>query len=48
MKASTLDVRTAGPSLVKVITRLTLLGGFILGGLYGLLELCASLIRNLH
>jgi hypothetical protein len=44
MKASAVDVHS-NPSLIKVITRLALLGGFILGGMYGLLHVCANLIK---
>jgi len=44
MKASTMDVHSS-PSLTKVITRLALLGGFILGGLYAFLHICASIFK---
>ena len=44
MKASTLDIQTS-PSLIKVIARLTLLGGFILGGMYAFLQLCSTVIK---
>lgn len=44
MKASSLDVHSH-PSLAKVITRLVLLGGFILGGMYAFLQICSSLIK---
>jgi hypothetical protein len=44
MKASAVDVSSHLP-LTKVITRLILLGGFILGGMYGLLTLCSSLLK---
>ena len=44
MKASAVDVRTHLP-LTKVITRLILLGGFILGGMYGLLALCSIMLK---
>ncbi len=44
MKASAVDVQSH-LSLTKVITRLALLGGFILGGMYGLLTLCSSLLK---
>ncbi len=44
MKASAVDVHSH-LSLTKVITRLALLGGFILGGMYGLLTLCSSLLK---
>jgi hypothetical protein len=44
MKASAVDVQY-NPSLTKVITRLALLGGFILGGMYGLLHVCSSLFK---
>jgi len=44
MKASTVDVPVHLP-LAKVITRLILLGGFILGGLYAFLHICASIFK---
>jgi hypothetical protein len=45
MKASAaIDVHSS-PSLTKVITRLALLGGFILGGMYAFLHICSSLIK---
>jgi hypothetical protein len=44
MKASAVDVPVHLP-LAKVITRLILLGGFILGGMYGLLTLFASAMK---
>ena len=44
MKASALDVHSS-PSLVKVITRLVLLGGFILGGMYAFLQICSSVFK---
>ncbi|AEV97966.1 hypothetical protein Niako_1597 [Niastella koreensis GR20-10] len=44
MKASAVDVQYA-PSLAKVITRLALLGGLILGGMVGLLTLCSFLMH---
>jgi hypothetical protein len=44
MKASTFDVHSS-PSLVKVITRLVLLGGFILGGMYAFLQICTSVFK---
>jgi hypothetical protein len=44
MKASPLDV-PSHPSLAKVITRLILLGGFVLGGMYAFLQLCATLFK---
>ncbi|HUP13496.1 MAG TPA: hypothetical protein VM187_14830 [Niastella sp.] len=44
MKASAVDVPVHLP-LAKVITRLILLGGFILGGMYGLLTLFASVMN---
>jgi hypothetical protein len=44
MKASAVDVQPT-PSLFKVITRLALLGGLILGGMVGLLVLCSSFIK---
>lgn len=44
MKASAVDVQPT-PSLTKVITRLVLLGGLILGGMVGLLTLCSSFIK---
>jgi hypothetical protein len=44
MKASAVDVPVHLP-LAKVITRLILLGGFILGGMYGLLTLFASVMK---
>ena len=47
MKASAVDVHS-NLSLPKVITRLALLGGFILGGMYGLLTLCSSVFKIFH
>ena len=44
MKATALDVHSS-PSLVKVITRLVLLGGFILGGMYAFLQICSSVFK---
>lgn len=44
MKASSADVHSS-PSLTKVITRLALLGGFILGGMYAFLQICASIFK---
>jgi len=44
MKASALDVQSH-LSLSKVITRLVLLGGIILGGMVGLLTLCSSVFK---
>jgi hypothetical protein len=44
MKASAVDVPAHLP-LTKVITRLILLGGIILGGMYGLLTLCSSVLK---
>jgi hypothetical protein len=44
MKASAVDVQSH-LSLSKVITRLILLGGFVLGGMYGLLILCSSMFK---
>jgi hypothetical protein len=44
MKASAVDVPVHLP-LAKVITRLILLGGFILGGMYGLLALCSFALK---
>jgi hypothetical protein len=34
-----------GPSTSKVITRLTLLGGVVLGGVYAFLQICTSLSK---
>ena len=44
MKASAVDMPAHLP-LAKVITRLVLLGGLILGGMVGLLTLCSSFIK---
>lgn len=44
MKASAVEVPYT-PSLAKVITRLVLLGGLILGGMVGLLNLCSFLLH---
>ena len=44
MKATALDVHSS-PSLVKVITRLVLLGGFILGGMYAFLQICSTVFK---
>jgi hypothetical protein len=44
MKASAVDVHPV-PSLFKVVTRLALLGGLILGGMVGLLILCSSFMK---
>jgi hypothetical protein len=44
MKASAVDVQSH-LSLPKVITRLALLGVFILGGMYGLLTICSSVFK---
>lgn len=44
MKASSLDVHSS-PSLTKVITRLVLLGGFVLGGMYAFLQICAEVFK---
>lgn len=44
MKASAVDVQSS-PSLVKVITRLVLLGGFVLGGMYAFLQICSSVFK---
>jgi hypothetical protein len=44
MKASAVDIQAA-PSLIKVVTRLALLGGLILGGMVGLLILCSSFMK---
>lgn len=47
MKASAVDVQSH-LSLSKVITRLVLLGGIILGGMVGLLTLCSSVFKIFH
>ena len=44
MKASAVDVQSH-LSLTKVITRLALLGGFVLGGMYGLLTICTTVFK---
>jgi hypothetical protein len=44
MKASSLDVHSS-PSIAKVITRLILLGGFVLGGMFAFLQLCSTLFK---
>ncbi|MFC3827944.1 MULTISPECIES: hypothetical protein [Niastella] len=44
MKASAVDVQPT-LSLPKVITRLALLGSFILGGMVALLILCSSFLH---
>jgi hypothetical protein len=44
MKASSVDVHSS-PSLIKVITRLVLLGGFVLGGMYAFLHICSSIFK---
>ncbi|SEP34919.1 hypothetical protein SAMN05660816_05420 [Niastella yeongjuensis] len=44
MKASAVDVKYT-PSLIKVIARLAILGGLILGGMVGLLTLCSFLLH---
>jgi hypothetical protein len=33
------------PSISKVITRLAILGGITLGGMYAFLQICASLMK---
>lgn len=45
MKASPSVGVHSTPSTAKFITRLILLGGFVLGGLYAFLHLCSSLIK---
>jgi hypothetical protein len=45
MKASPSVGVHGTPSTIKVITRLILLGGFVLGGVYALLEVCSSLMK---
>ena len=44
MKASAVDVQSH-LSLTKVITRLALVGGFVLGGMYGLLTICTTVFK---
>lgn len=44
MKAALPDVHSS-PSLTKVVTRLILLGGFVLGGMYAFLQICASVFK---
>jgi hypothetical protein len=44
MKASTMHAQPVH-SVSKVITRLAILGGIILGGMYAFLQICASLMK---
>ena len=47
MKASSVHAQPV-PSVSKVITRLAILGGIILGGMYAFLQICASLMKYLN
>lgn len=44
MKAPSVHVQSV-PSITKVITRLAILGGLVLGGLYAFLQICSSLVK---
>jgi hypothetical protein len=44
MKASSVHAQPV-PPVSKVITRLAILGGIILGGMYAFLQICASLMK---
>ena len=44
MKASSIHAQTV-PSVSKVITRLAILGGITLGGLYAFLQICSSVMK---
>jgi hypothetical protein len=44
MKAPSIHPQQS-PSTGKVITRLALLGGFTLGGMYAVLQICTSILK---